>query len=44
MPNIAQEWAQQMDEQGLPGTEVLSAYMEEMRSTGAEPVRNWDKE
>jgi TRAP-type C4-dicarboxylate transport system substrate-binding protein len=44
MPNIAKEWAERIDGQGLPGTEVLSAYMEEMRSSGAEPVRNWDQE
>jgi acyl transferase domain-containing protein len=30
--------------QGLPGNEVLSAYMEEMRASGADPVRNWDEE
>jgi TRAP-type C4-dicarboxylate transport system substrate-binding protein len=43
MPNIAKEWAEQMDSQGYPGTEVLSAYMEEMRNSGADPVRNWDQ-
>ena len=44
MPNIAKEWADQMEAQGLPGKEVLAAYMEEMRSSGADPVRNWDQE
>jgi TRAP-type C4-dicarboxylate transport system substrate-binding protein len=44
LPNIAKEWAEQMDGQGLPGTEVLSTYMEEMRSGGADPVRNWDQD
>jgi TRAP-type C4-dicarboxylate transport system substrate-binding protein len=44
MPNIAKEWAERIDAAGLPGSEVLSAYMEEMRSSGAEPVRNWDQE
>ena len=44
MPNIAKEWAERIDAPGLPGTEVLSAYMNEMRSAGAEPVRNWDQE
>jgi TRAP-type C4-dicarboxylate transport system substrate-binding protein len=43
LPNIAKEWAEQMDAAGLPGTEVLSAYMEEMRGGGADPVRNWDQ-
>ena len=44
MPNIAKEWAEQMESQDLPGNEVLSAYMEEMRSAGADPVRNWDQD
>ncbi len=43
MPNIAQEWADQMEAQGLPGKEILSAYMDEMRKSGADPVRNWDQ-
>jgi TRAP-type C4-dicarboxylate transport system substrate-binding protein len=44
MPNIAKEWAERIDAAGMPGSEVLTAYMEEMRAAGAEPVRNWDKE
>jgi TRAP-type C4-dicarboxylate transport system substrate-binding protein len=44
MPNIAKEWAQKLDSQGLPGTKVLTAYMDEMRRLGAKPARNWDKE
>ncbi|MCW5770375.1 MAG: C4-dicarboxylate TRAP transporter substrate-binding protein [Rhodospirillaceae bacterium] len=44
MPNIAKEWATKLDKQGLPGTKVLHAYMEEMRKLGAKPARDWDKE
>jgi TRAP-type transport system periplasmic protein len=44
MPNIAKEWAEKLDKQGLPGTKVLVAYMDEMRRLGAKPARNWDKE
>jgi hypothetical protein len=44
MPNIAKEWAASLDKQGLPGTKALSAYMNEMRKGGADPVRNWDKD
>jgi TRAP-type C4-dicarboxylate transport system substrate-binding protein len=44
MPNIAKEWAEKMEGMGLPGNEVLSAYMDTMRESGAEPVRNWDKQ
>lgn len=44
MPNIAKEWAQKLDAQGLPGTKALVAYMDEMRRLGAKPARDWDKE
>ena len=44
MPNIAKEWAQKLDGQGLPGTKALVAYMNEMRAMGAKPARDWDKE
>ncbi len=44
MPNIAKEWAQKLDGQGLPGSKVLAAYMDEMRRLGAKPARDWDKE
>jgi TRAP-type C4-dicarboxylate transport system substrate-binding protein len=44
MPNIAKEWAEKLDKQGLPGTKMLAAYMDEMRRLGAKPARDWDKE
>ena len=44
MPNIAKEWADKLDKQGLPGTKVLRAYMDEVRRLGAKPARDWDKE
>ena len=43
MPNIAQEWAEAVEKQGLPGRKVLTAYMDEVRARG-KPVREWDKE
>jgi hypothetical protein len=43
MPNIAKEWAERADKDGLPGTKALSAYMDELRKAGAKPVRDWDK-
>ncbi|MBI3434841.1 MAG: C4-dicarboxylate TRAP transporter substrate-binding protein [Proteobacteria bacterium] len=42
MPNIASEWAQRLDKEGLPGTKILAAYMSEMRKAGAKPLRDWD--
>ncbi len=44
MPNIAKEWARATDKQGLPGTKALTALMQEARSAGIKPVRDWDKE
>ena len=43
MPNIAKEWAERADKDGLPGTKALNAYMDELRKGGAKPVRDWDK-
>lgn len=43
LPNIAREWAANMDKQGLPGTKSLVAYMDQMRKAGAKPARDWDK-
>lgn len=44
VPNIAQNWAKQMDDQGLPGTEVLNGFMAKMRDAGVELARDWDEE
>ncbi|MEM9010003.1 MAG: C4-dicarboxylate TRAP transporter substrate-binding protein [Pseudomonadota bacterium] len=44
MDNAAKTWAADLDARGIPGTEVLSLYMETARSMGAEPLRNWDQE
>jgi TRAP-type C4-dicarboxylate transport system substrate-binding protein len=43
MPNIAKEWAADLDKKGLPGSKVLAAYMEEVRASG-KVVRDWEKE
>jgi TRAP-type C4-dicarboxylate transport system substrate-binding protein len=44
MPNIAAQWVQENEANGLPAREVLSAYMNAMRKQGVEPLRNWDLE
>lgn len=44
MPNIAAEWAADLESRGLPGREFLAAYMEGLRARGEDPVRDWDKE
>lgn len=44
LPNIAKEWAVRLDKKGLPATQVLNTYMQELRALGANPARNWDKD
>jgi len=44
MENAAAKWATDLDGRGIPGTEVLNLYMQEMRAQGATPLRDWDKQ
>ncbi|MGE0255121.1 MAG: TRAP transporter substrate-binding protein DctP [Alphaproteobacteria bacterium] len=44
LPNIAQEWAKDMDGKGLPGTTILAFYMDELRKANQPIARQWDKE
>ena len=44
MDNAAKAWAEGLDAKGVPGSEVLSLYMDAMRAAGATPLREWDKE
>ena len=44
MPNIAKDWAGKLDAQGLPGTKLMTAYMEKMRAAKQPIIRHWDKE
>jgi TRAP-type C4-dicarboxylate transport system substrate-binding protein len=44
MPNIAKEWAEGLDAQGVPAADFMRAYMQGLRDAGEEPVRNWDDE
>jgi len=44
MPNIAKEWAADLDKQGLPGTKMLTAYMDKMRAAKQPIIRHWDRE
>ena len=44
MPNIAAEWAANLDADGQPGTEMLNAYLGKLKDAGFEPVRDWSAE
>lgn len=41
LPDLGGEWAARQDEKGLPGSEVLKAYLDGIRARGGEPARNW---
>ncbi len=41
MPNIAQEWAANLDGKGEPGSDMLNAYLGKLEAAGYSPVRNW---
>lgn len=41
MPNIAAEWAANLDSKGEPGTEMLNAYLAKLEAAGFVGVRDW---
>jgi len=41
IPNIAGEWAADLDGKGEPGTEMLNAYLGKLKDAGYEGVRDW---
>ena len=44
MPNIAVDWAKQLDSTGAPGSEMLVAYMNKLKAVGMTPIRDWAAE
>ncbi len=44
MPNIAQEWAKDLDFRGLPGTKTLETYMRLSKEAGLTHARDWTQE
>ena len=44
LPNIAKEWADDMEARGLPGHALLRDYMDIMRANNQPIVRQWDRE
>lgn len=41
MPNLALEWASDLDAAGEPGSQMLRAYMGKLAEAGFTPVRDW---
>jgi TRAP-type C4-dicarboxylate transport system substrate-binding protein len=44
MPNVARDWAEELDARGLPGTEVLETYMRLAEERGITFARDWAAE
>jgi TRAP-type C4-dicarboxylate transport system substrate-binding protein len=44
LPNVPQEWAEDAEASGMPGQEVLSAYMDALRAADVDLPRMWDQE
>jgi TRAP-type C4-dicarboxylate transport system substrate-binding protein len=44
LPNIAREWADDMEERGMPGHDILRDYMDIMRANEQPIMRHWDRE
>lgn len=44
LPNMAREWALDLERRGLPGRRILTDYMDIMRANGQPIVRHWDRE
>jgi hypothetical protein len=44
MPNIAKEWAADLEKQGLSGNKILTSYMDYMRANKQQIARQWDKQ
>jgi len=43
LPNVPMEWAQTMEEKGLPGKAMLEGYLDGLRARGVILVRDWDR-
>jgi len=44
LPNMALEWADDLEARGLPGRAILRDYMDIMRANNQPIVRHWDRE
>lgn len=44
LPNLAKEWAQDMERRGIPGRRILKDYMDIMRANDQPILRHWDRE
>ena len=43
LPNVPMNWAESMEQKGMPGKAVLKGYLDGLRQRGTVLVRDWDK-
>jgi len=41
IPDIATQWAQELDKKGEPGAEILKAYLAKLKAAGYSGIRDW---
>jgi TRAP-type C4-dicarboxylate transport system substrate-binding protein len=44
LPPMGKNWAKQQDDAGMPGTKILTAWMDYMRDKKQPVLRDWDKQ
>ena len=44
LPEIAKEWADSLEQKGLPGRKVMRTYLAALREGGEKPLRDWKVE
>lgn len=44
LSNEAKVWAEDLEKQGIPGNQILTAYMDAMRAADQPIMRHWDRE
>jgi TRAP-type C4-dicarboxylate transport system substrate-binding protein len=44
MPNVGKQWAADLTRRGLPGDEMLTFYMDQMRANNQPIARHWDRQ
>jgi TRAP-type C4-dicarboxylate transport system substrate-binding protein len=43
LPNVPMDWAEAMEQKGMPGKAVLKGYLDGLRQRGTVLVRDWDR-
>lgn len=43
LPELGGGWIDAVESEGLPGSEIMAAYMQAMIEKGAEPLRDWSQ-